>query len=34
MRKMLEDEEKKDKDNVNKDDLGTMPENNDKNIKS
>jgi ATP-binding protein involved in chromosome partitioning len=34
MKKMLEDEEKKDKDNVNKDDLGTMPENNDKNIKS
>jgi ATP-binding protein involved in chromosome partitioning len=34
MKKMLEDEEKKDKDNVNKDDLGTMPDNNDKNIKS
>ena len=34
MKKMLEDEEKKDKDNVNKDDLGTMPDNNDKNTKS
>ncbi|HZC88396.1 MAG TPA: Mrp/NBP35 family ATP-binding protein [Nitrososphaera sp.] len=34
MKKMLEVEEKKGKDNVNKDDLGTMPDNNDKNIKS
>jgi ATP-binding protein involved in chromosome partitioning len=34
MKKMLEIEEKKGKDNVGKDDLGTMPDNNDKNINS
>jgi ATP-binding protein involved in chromosome partitioning len=34
MKKMLEVEEKKGKDNVDKDDLGTMPDKNDKNINS